>query len=109
MNYIVYYCLTFLIVDVFICNKTRVQLFYFNSKTAISSVPLYKCVAFFGKLIFTECCLVTWTVKVISTDLEHGMTPVVTAIYKRLDNTQFVFFFEHRRKSRDRFRMLNLS
>ena len=109
MNYSVYYCLTFLIVDVFICNKTRMQLFYFNSKTTISSVPLYKCVAFFGKLILTECCLVTWTVKVISTDLEHEMTPVVTAIYKRIDNTQFVFFFEHMGKSRYRFRMFNLS
>ena len=46
---------------------------------------------FFRKLILTGCCLVTWTVKVISTDLEHG------PIYLQINNTQFVSFFLHRR------------
>ena len=44
------------------------------------------------------------TVKVIGTDLEHGLKSVVTTI---LNNTRFVFFFVHRRKSQDRFRILH--
>jgi len=48
-------------------------MFYFDSKTARLIVSLY-CTAlvFFRKLIWTGCFLVTWTVKVISMDLEHG-------------------------------------
>jgi len=44
-------------------------LFYFDSKTTIQIVPLY-CAAlvFFRKIILTGCCLVTRTVKLISTD-----------------------------------------
>jgi len=47
--------------------------FYFNSKTARPIVLLQStAIVFFRKLILTGCCLVTVTVKVISTDLEHG-------------------------------------
>jgi len=42
--------------------------------------------------------LVTQTVKVKSTDLEHG------PIYY-INNTLFVSFFVHKRNSRDRFRI----
>ena len=44
------------------------------------------------KLILTGCCLVARTVKVLSTDLEHRLTSVVTAIYYGIYNTLLVFF-----------------
>ena len=49
--------------------------------------------------MLTGCCLVTRTVKVISTDLEHR------PLYLRINIIQFVSFFVHNRKSRDRFRI----
>ena len=48
-------------------------MFYFVSKTAILIVDLKSAaLVFFRKLLLTGCRLVTQTVKVISTDIEHG-------------------------------------
>jgi len=52
--------------------------------------------------------LVTRTVKVIITDLEHGLKSVVTAIFYCINNPQLVSFFVHRRNSRDRFRIMDI-
>ena len=62
-----------------------------------------RCTIYFRKLELTECYLVTRTVKVIRTDLEHG------PIYQRINNTQFASFFVIGKKSRDRFRINNNS
>ena len=66
------------------------------------------CCTFFGKLILTGCCLVTRNVKAISTDLEHVLESVVTAIFYCINNTLLVSFFVHRKKSQDRFRIKNI-
>ena len=44
-------------------------------------------------------------VQVISTDLEHRLKFVITAIYYYINKTQFVSYFVHRRKRLDRFRL----
>jgi len=54
--------------DILFCDKTRVLMFYFDSKTARPIVPLKWAALVFRKLILTGCCLVKRTVKVISTD-----------------------------------------
>ena len=67
-------------------------MFYFDSNTTIPAL------VFFRKLILTGCCLVTRTVKVISTDLEHGSSHIY-----RINKTLLASPFVHRRKSGDRF------
>ena len=58
---------------ILICDKSRVPMFYFDSKTGKTDcASIMRCTSFLTKLILTGCCLVTQTVKVISTDLEHG-------------------------------------
>ena len=89
--------------DISFCDKTRVPMFYFDSKTE-DWLCLYNALQlFFRKLNMTGCWLVTRTVKVISTDPEHG------SIYKRNNNTKFVSFFVHMRKPRSRFRINYIS
>ena len=59
--------------DILFCDKTRVPMFYSDSKTE-RPIVLYDALHkfFFRKLILTGCCLVTRTVNVINTDLGHG-------------------------------------
>ena len=70
-------------------------MFYFRNKT---SVPL-----FYRWIKYKYEFKCVWA---ISTDLEHGLESVVTAIFYCINKTLLVSFFVHRRKQRVRFRII---
>ena len=79
-------------------------MFYFDSKTARLMVPLY-CDALIFQKAYIDRMLIGYA---DCKSIKHRLKSVKTAIYYCINNTQFVSFFVHRRKSRERFRIIVL-